>query len=111
MNWAGIALGLFSLGAIGFGFVWVIRTEYHLGYLWWPYPLLLGITLIGGSLFVGNVGWSGLLGIAGASFIWGATELKEQAVRADLGWFRQKPGGKPAPPLVDIIKKIGAPHL
>jgi hypothetical protein len=111
MNWAGITLGLFSFGAIGFGFVWVIRMEYYLGYLWWPYPLLLGAALIGGSLFVGNAGWSALLGIAGASFVWGATELKEQAVRADLGWFRQKPGGKPAPPLVTIIKKIKAPHL
>jgi apolipoprotein N-acyltransferase len=111
MNWSGIALGLFSFGIIGFGFFWVIRTEYYLGYLWWPFPLLLGLALVAGSLFVANAGWSALLGISGASFIWGATELKEQAVRADLGWFRRNPGAKPAPPLVAIIKKIGAPHL
>ncbi|MBX0326548.1 DUF4491 family protein [Oscillochloris sp. ZM17-4] len=111
MSLAGITLGLFSFGIIGFGFFWVIRTEYHLGYLWWPFPLLLGLALIAGSLFVGDAGWSALLGIAGASFVWGATELKEQAVRADLGWFRRNPGRKPAPPLVDLIKRVGAPHL
>ncbi|NNJ09105.1 DUF4491 family protein [Chloroflexales bacterium ZM16-3] len=111
MNLSGIALGLFSFGVIGFGFFWVIRGEYYLGYLWWPYPLLLGLALIAGSLFAPNAGVSALLGIAGASFVWGATELKEQAVRANLGWFRQNPRQKPAPPLVDLIKRIGAPHL
>jgi hypothetical protein len=111
MYWSGLLLGLFSLGIIGFGFFWVIRSEYHLGYLWWPYPILLGAICIGGSLFVGNAGISALLGITGASFIWGATELKEQAVRAELGWFRQNPHPKIKPPFVDLIRKIKAPHL
>jgi hypothetical protein len=111
MSWAGIALGLFSLGIIGFGFFWVIRTEYYLGYRWWPYPMLLGIALIAGSLFVGDIGWSALLGIGGASFVWGATELKEQAVRAELGWFRLNPARKPDPPFIGLIRKIKAPHL
>lgn len=111
MSFAGLALGLFSLLIIGFGFFWVIRGEYYLGYLWWPYPLLLGLALIGGSLFAPNPIISALLGIAGASFIWGATELKEQAVRVDLGWFRRNPHARPAPPLVELIKEIEAPHL
>lgn len=111
MNFAGLALGCFSFFIIGFGFFWVIRTEYYLGYLWWPYPMLLGIVMILGSLFVANAGWSALLGIAGATFIWGSTELKEQAVRADLGWFRRNPRRKPTPPMVELIKKIDAPHL
>ncbi len=110
MNIIGLGLGLFSFLIIGFGFVWVIRGEYYLGYLWWPYPLLLGIILILVSLFTGPI-WSALLGITGASFIWGATEMKEQAVRADIGWFRRNPNPKPAPPFVEIIKKIHAPHL
>lgn len=38
MSWEGIAIGLFSLGIIGFGFFWVIRMEYYLGYLWWLIP-------------------------------------------------------------------------
>jgi len=111
MSFIGLGLGLFSLAIIGFGFFWVIRGEYCLGYLWWPYPLLLGLVLIGGSLFAPNLIGSALLGIAGASFVWGATELKEQAVRVDLGWFRRNPRPKLAPPLVELIKEIDAPHL
>jgi membrane-bound ClpP family serine protease len=111
MNWAGLALGFFSFGIIGFGFFWVIRMEYYLGYLWWPFPMLLGIACVVGSLFVPNAGWSALLGIAGASFIWGATELKEQAVRTELGWFPFNHTPRPDPPFVEIIKKIKAPHL
>lgn len=111
MYWEGLAIGLFSLGIIGFGFFWVIRMEYYLGYLWWPYPLLFGIGIIVVSLFVANAGWSALLGVTGASFIWGATELKEQAVRAELGWFPRNPNPKPQPPFVEIIRRIKAPHL
>jgi hypothetical protein len=43
--------------------------------------------------------------------VWGSTELKEQAVRAELGWYRFNPRPKPQPPFVEIIKKIKAPHL
>lgn len=111
MYFTGIALGLFSVMIIGFGFVWVIRGEYYLGYFWWPYPLILGLVLIAISLFVPYAVVSALLGIAGASAVWGATEMKEQAVRVDLGWFRRNPRRKPAPPFVDVIKKIDAPHL
>jgi hypothetical protein len=111
MIWEGWALGLFALGIIGFGFFWVIRMEYHLGYMWWPYPMALGILLVGSSLFVGNAGLSALLGITGGSFIWGATELKEQAVRAELGWFKFNPNRKPDPPGIRWIRRIKAPHL
>jgi hypothetical protein len=111
VNWQGIALGLFSLMIIGFGFYWVIRMEYYLGYQWWPYPLALGIAMVVGSLFVPDAGWSALLGITGGSFVWGATELKEQAVRAELGWFRFNPNPKPKPPLYRWISKIKAPHM
>jgi hypothetical protein len=85
--------------------------EYHLGYLWWPYALLVGMLLVASSLFVSGVAASALLGIAGASLIWGATELRDQAVRAALGWFKTNPHPKPAPPLAALIRKIKAPHL
>ncbi|NJL34502.1 MAG: DUF4491 family protein [Chloroflexaceae bacterium] len=99
-----------SFGIIGFGFYWVIRLERYGGYLWWPYPMALGILLILGSLFIPDAGWAALAGIAGGSFIWGATELKEQAVRAELGWFPFNPNKK-SPPGEKWIKRIGAPHL
>jgi hypothetical protein len=111
MMWEGLALGLFSLFAIGMGFIWVIRGEYYLGYLWWPYPLGLGALLVLSSLLVPDAGIAALMGIAGGSLIWGATEMKEQAVRAELGWFKYNPNRKPDPPGVRWIKRIKAPHL
>ena len=111
MNFFGLALGIATLFIIGLGFVWVIRGEYILGYLWWPYVLGLGLALIVVSLFIQSTWGSALLGVCGASLIWGSTELKEQAVRAELGWYRFNPKPKPQPPLVDEIKKLKAPYL
>ena len=111
MNFFGLALGLATLFIIGLGFVWVIRGEYTFGYLWWPYVMGLGLALIVVSLFFASDWLSALIGVFGASLVWGSTELKEQAVRAELGWYRFNPGPKPQPPFVEIIKKIKAPHL
>ena len=111
MNFFGLALGIATLFIIGLGFVWVIRGEYFLGYLWWPYVMGLGVALIGVSLFLASDWLAALLGVFGASLVWGSTELKEQAVRAELGWYRFNPNPKPQPPLAATIKKIRAPHL
>jgi hypothetical protein len=110
MNFFGFALGIATLLIIGLGFVWVIRGERYFGYLWWPYVMGLGILLIVVSLFVNGIWSSALLGVVGASLTWGSTELKEQAVRAEIGWysFNEK---KILPPLAKIIKKWKAPHL
>ena len=110
MNLFGLLLGIAALFIIGLGFVWVIRGERYFGYLWWPYVMGLGCASIILSLFFASDWTSALLGVFGASLIWGSTELKEQAVRAELGWypFREK---KIGPPLKKWIKKIPAPHL
>jgi hypothetical protein len=110
MNLFGLTLGILTLLIIGLGFVWVIRGERYFGYLWWPYVMGSGILLIVVSLFVNGLWVSALLGVFGASFIWGSTELKEQAVRAEIGWypFRSK---KILPPLAKSIEKWKAPHL
>lgn len=110
MNFFGLLLGIATLFIIGLGFVWVIRGERYFGYLWWPYVLGLGVVLIVVSVFFTSDWASALIGVFGASLIWGSTELKEQAVRAELGWypFRAK---KISPPLKKWIKKIPAPHL
>jgi hypothetical protein len=110
MNTFGLWMGLAALFIIGMGFVWVIRGERHLGFLWWPYIIALGAACIVGALFIANDWASGLLGAAGASLIWGATELKEQAVRGELGWFPFN-GKKIPPPFVDVIRKWKAPSL
>lgn len=111
MNFTGLTLGIATLLIIGLGFIWVIRGEYYLGYLWWPYFMGLGIILVIGSLFVPVMWGSALLGIVGGSLIWGSTELKEQAVRAEIGWYPYNPEAKPEPPFIEKIRKWPAPHL
>lgn len=110
MNFFGLLIGLVTFLIIGLGFVWVIRGERYFGYLWWPYGMGLGALVVLGSLVVRSDWGSALLGAIGASLIWGSTELKEQAIRAELGWFpfHQK---KIHPPLKTMIGKWKAPHL
>lgn len=73
--------------------------------------MALGFVLIAASLFFASAWVSALSGVFGASLVWGSTELNEQAVRVQLGWYRVNPHAKPQPPFVEIIKKIKAPHL
>jgi hypothetical protein len=110
MNWSGLLIGILTLFIIGLGFIWVIRGERYFGYLWWPYVLVTGILLVVASLFISSNSLSAILGIFGASLIWGSTEFKDQAVRAELGWypFQEK---KIKPPFDRIIKRWKAPHL
>jgi len=110
MSTFGFILGIATLLIIGLGFIWVNCGERYLGLLWWPYFMGLGIILVLGSIFITSDWGSALMGVFGTSFIWGSTELKEQAIRTELGWFtfREK---KIHPPLADIIKKWKAPHL
>ena len=110
MNFFGLTLGIFSLLIIGLGFVWVIRGERYFGYLWWPYVMGLGILLILVSLFISSLWVSALLGVFGASLVWGSTELKEQAIRAEVGWYPFN-DRKILPPFAEIIEKWKAPHL
>ncbi len=110
MNFFGLLLGLATLFIIGLGFIWVIRGERYFGYLWWPYVMALGVLLVLASLFLANNWPSALLGVFGASLVWGATELKDQAVRAEVGWYPFN-DRKIRPPFAANIKKWPAPHL
>jgi len=110
MTLFGIWLGLLSFLVVGLGFVWVIRGERYLGVYWWPWFMLLGIALAVGSLFVANPWLAAVMGIAGGSFVWGSTEMKEQAIRAELGWYPYNPG-KVRSPLQSWIEKIPPPSL
>ncbi len=105
-----LVIGILTLLIIGLGFPLVILTERYLGYLWWPYMLALGLLIVAVSLFIPSDLPSALVGVLGATFVWGATELKEQAVRAELGWFPHNPR-KIRPPFANVIRKWKAPHL
>ena len=110
MNWFGSLLGIATLFIIGLGFIWVIRGERYFGYLWWPYVMGAGVLLVATSLFL-ELNWgSALTGVLGASLVWGSTELKEQAVRGELGWYPFREN-KIRPPFDKAIEKIRAPHL
>ena len=110
MNYFGLLTGLTTLFIIGLGFPLVIHGERRFGYLWWPYMLVLGIVSIVISLFIQNDWLSVVTGVLGATFVWGSTELKEQAVRTELGWFPLNPK-KIKPPFENMIRKWKAPHL
>ncbi len=110
MNYFGLFAGIATLLIIGLGFPLVIYGERLLGLSWWPYMMALGLILIGISLFLAAPWLSVLIAVLGATFIWGSTELKEQAIRAKLGWYPANPH-KPAPPFAAIIEKWKAPHL
>ncbi len=110
MDSFGLVIGVVTLFIIGLGFPLVIGGERHLGYLWWPYMMGFGFLVIVASLFIATDWWSAIVGVLGATFVWGSTELKEQAVRAELGWFPFN-GKKFRPPFARIIKNWKAPHL
>ena len=110
MNFFGVVLGIATLFIIGLGFFWVIRGEYFFGYLWWPYVMGLGFAVIGLSVFITTDWLSALIGVFGASLIWGSTELRDQAVRAELGWYRFNPH-KRQPPLAKWIRRWPTPKL
>ena len=110
MNTFGLITGIATLFIIGLGFPLVIQSERILGYLWWPYMMVVGLALIVASLFIPPDWLSVMIGVLGATFVWGSTELKEQAVRAELGWYRFH-ANKRKPPFENIIRKWRAPHL
>ncbi|RPI87457.1 MAG: DUF4491 family protein [Chloroflexi bacterium] len=91
INTTGLLLGLFMLFAIGFGFFWVIKVEYHLGARVWKVVLLIGVLLCLSTLFIPSFLPSALLGILGGSIVWGATELLPQEERVRRGLFPQNP--------------------
>ncbi|NWG08173.1 MAG: DUF4491 family protein [Chloroflexi bacterium] len=110
MNPFGILIGIVTLLIIGLGFPLVIRGERYFGYWSWPYMMGIGFLVIVVSLFIQNDWGSVVVGVLGATFVWGSTELKEQAVRAELGWFPFNPN-KIKLPFAGVIKKWRAPHL
>jgi uncharacterized protein DUF4491 len=110
MNYFGFLTGLAALLIIGLGFPLVIQGERRFGFLWWPYMMGIGIGLIVVSLLLQSDWLAVLIGVLGAIFVWGSTELKEQAVRAEIGWYPFN-ANKLRPPFENIIKKWRAPHL
>ncbi len=109
-NEFGILLGILTLFTMGLGFPLIIWIERYFGWLWWPYLLGSGILLIFASCLIQDLWWSAWVGIVGATLAWGSTELKNQARRAQLGWFPNHPK-KIDPPFKEKIRKWKAPRI
>ncbi len=84
---SGLLLAVATFLTIGIFHPIVIKAEYHFGTRPWWIFLLLGLACITGSLLISNLICSALLGVLGASFLWGIGELFAQKKRVEKGWF------------------------
>jgi hypothetical protein len=95
MNLTGIGLGLFTVAVIGLGFLWVIKLEYYIGAHVAKLVGVFGLAVILVSLFIPGFIGSALVGIAGGTIVWGATELPDQERRVAAGMFKKNPKKRP----------------
>jgi hypothetical protein len=100
MNLTGILFGVVTIVVVGLGFVWVIKLEYYVGAHVAEAVGALGLAMIVASLFVTAFRASGVLGVLGASAVWGAVELPQQERRVAKGMFPANPR-----------KRTGSPRL
>lgn len=89
-NLTGLAIGIATFLIIGIFHPLVIKGEYYFGVrIWWIF-LLMGIVAIALSVRVGNIFFSTLLAVWGASSLWSVGELFEQRKRVEKGWFPKR---------------------
>lgn len=94
LNFEGILLAVCTFLIIGLCHPLVIKTEYYFGTKPWWIWLVSGVVCCAGALFVESIFWSALLGVLGASFLWGIGELLAQEKRVAKGWFPMNPKRK-----------------
>ncbi|MDD7272533.1 MAG: DUF4491 family protein [Prevotella sp.] len=91
LNYEGVILSVCTFLIIGLCHPLVIKTEYYFGTKPWILFLIAGLAFCVGALFVESLFWSALLGVTGASLIWGIGELIAQKKRVEKGWFPMNP--------------------
>ncbi|MGP1493700.1 MAG: DUF4491 family protein [Prevotella fusca] len=101
LNFEGILLAVGTFLIIGLCHPLVIKTEYYFGTRPWWVWLVSGIACCISALFVQSIFWSALLGVLGASLLWGIGELFSQEKRVLKGWFPMNPKRK------EYYKKLG----
>jgi hypothetical protein len=91
MFFTGIIIAVCTFLTIGIWHPIVIKTEYYWGTRpWWIY-LVIGLTCIIAALFIENAIVSAVVGVFGASALWGIGELFAQRKRVLKGWFPKNP--------------------
>ena len=91
MHFTGIIIAVATFLTIGIWHPIVIKTEYYFGTrAWWVY-LFIGVACIAAALFIENTVLSAVVGVFGASALWGIGELFAQKRRVEKGWFPKNP--------------------
>ena len=94
MYTTGIIIAISTFFIIGFFHPIVIKAEYYTGTrLWWVF-LVVGLACIVSALFIENTMLSAVIGVFGASALWGIGELFSQKKRVQKGWFPMNPKRK-----------------
>ncbi len=94
MNFEGVLLAVCTFLIIGIMHPVVIKMEYYSGTRLWWLLLVGGVACCVAALFVADLFVSALLGVAGASLLWGIGELFSQRKRVLKGWFPMNPKRK-----------------
>ena len=94
MHFKGLIIGLATFIIIGIFHPIVIKAEYYIGKKIWPLFLILGLGLIGISIFIENITISAIIGVTGFSSLWSINEIIEQEERVKKGWFPENPNKK-----------------
>ncbi len=94
MYFTGIIIAASTFLAIGIWHPIVIKTEYYWGTRPWILYLIVGLACITGALFIENAIISSIVGVFGASALWGIGELFAQKRRVEKGWFPKNPKRK-----------------
>ena len=96
LYYKGVILAICTFFIIGLLHPAVIKWEYYFGTKGWWIWLVGGIICCVSALFIAELFWSALLGVTGASLLWGIGELFEQVDRVRKGWFPMNPKRKDA---------------
>ena len=91
MYYTGIIIAVCTFLTIGLWHPIVIKTEYYWGTRPWVVYLVIGIACIAAALFIENTLLSAIVGVFGASALWGIGELFAQKKRVEKGWFPMNP--------------------
>lgn len=102
LHFTGIVIAVSTFLIIGMCHPLVIKQEYYTGTKYWWVYLIGGLALISVAFIAPNwfanehvgIAVAAILGVAGASLLWGIGELFAQKKRVQKGWFPMNPKRK-----------------
>jgi len=110
MYFTGIIIAVCTFLTIGIWHPIVIKTEYHWGTRPWVVYLIIGMASLVGALFIENTIVSAVVGVFGASALWGIGELFSQKKRVQKGWFPMNPKRRHEYPPIDKNETLCPVH-